>query len=83
MQLYILYFYVFIIKNVDNNSKVLFAEHLGLAEIQKGVRAGRFMQGTLLISRENYLEAFVSVKDQEKMVICFPYNNFVLLSFKS
>ncbi|GFR81945.1 exosome complex exonuclease RRP44 [Elysia marginata] len=54
--------------NVNSNSKVLFAEHLGLAEIQKGIRAGRFLQGTLLISRENYLEAYVSVKDQEKMI---------------
>ncbi|GFN79180.1 exosome complex exonuclease rrp44, partial [Plakobranchus ocellatus] len=53
--------------NLDGN-KVMFAEHLGLAEIQRGIRAGRYMQGTLLISRENYLEAFVSVKDQEKMV---------------
>ncbi|BFZ19682.1 hypothetical protein BsWGS_22722 [Bradybaena similaris] len=48
--------------------KIMFSEHLGLAEIQKGIRAGRLLQGTLLISRENYLEANVSVRDQERMV---------------
>ncbi|CAG5119545.1 unnamed protein product, partial [Candidula unifasciata] len=48
--------------------KIMFSEHLGLAEIQKGIRAGRYLQGTILISRENYLEANVSVRDQERMI---------------
>jgi len=52
----------------DKAGKTLFAEHLGLAEIQRGVRAGRLKQGTLLISRENYLEANVSIRDMEEMV---------------
>jgi len=52
----------------DKTGKILFAEHLALAEIQRGVRAGRLKQGTLLISRENYLEANVSIRDQEEMV---------------
>ncbi|XP_059142124.1 exosome complex exonuclease RRP44-like [Physella acuta] len=54
--------------SADTSGKVLFSEHLGLADIQKGIRAGRFLQGTLLISRENYLEANVSVKDKDHMV---------------
>ncbi|XP_005105731.1 exosome complex exonuclease RRP44 [Aplysia californica] len=52
----------------DFGGKTLFPEHLGLAEIQKGIRSGKYLQGTLLISRENYLEANVSVRDQENMV---------------
>ncbi|CAL1543487.1 unnamed protein product [Lymnaea stagnalis] len=53
---------------LDGTNKVLFAEHLGLVEIQKGIRSGKYLQGTLLISRENYLEANVSVKDRDHMV---------------
>ena len=50
---------------------MIFPEHLGLADIQKGIRAGKYFQGNLLISRENYLEANVSVRDQENFVSLF------------
>ncbi|XP_052231000.1 exosome complex exonuclease RRP44-like isoform X2 [Dreissena polymorpha] len=53
---------------VVEKDKVQFPEHLSLAEIQKGIRTGKYLQGTFLASRENYLEANVSVHNQEKMV---------------
>ncbi|ELU08883.1 hypothetical protein CAPTEDRAFT_225692 [Capitella teleta] len=46
----------------------LFPEHLPLSEIQKGIRSGKFLQGTFQASRENYLEANVNVQDQEQAV---------------
>lgn len=52
----------------DGGGKTLFPEHLGLAEMQRGFRSGKFLQGTLLISRENYLEANVSVRDHDNFV---------------
>uniref|UniRef100_A0A2C9KY59 CSD1 domain-containing protein n=1 Tax=Biomphalaria glabrata TaxID=6526 RepID=A0A2C9KY59_BIOGL len=39
-----------------------------MAEIQKGIRSGKYLQGTILISRENYLEANVSIRDKDQMV---------------
>lgn len=51
-----------------DGGKTLFAEHLGLAEMQRGIKSGKYSQGTLLISRENYLEANVSVRDRENFV---------------
>lgn len=50
------------------SNKELFPEHLPLSEIQRGIKTGRYLQGNFLASRENYLEANVSVENQEKMV---------------
>nr|KAI8762821.1 exosome complex exonuclease RRP44 [Biomphalaria glabrata] len=55
-------------QSISDKNKVLFAEHLGMAEIQKGIRSGKYLQGTILISRENYLEANVSIRDKDQMV---------------
>ncbi|XP_075908336.1 exosome complex exonuclease RRP44-like [Petromyzon marinus] len=43
-------------------SRVIFPEHLPLSQLQQGVRSGRFVQGTFLASRENYLEATLRVR---------------------
>ncbi|KAL8570447.1 exosome catalytic subunit dis3 [Nucella lapillus] len=48
--------------------KVLFAEHLPLSGIQMGIKSGRYKQGGFLASRENYLEANISVEGMDKMV---------------
>ena len=48
--------------------KQLFPEHLPLSEIQRGLKSGRFVQGTFQASRENYLEANVNVQDKEEQV---------------
>ncbi|KAH9505754.1 exosome catalytic subunit dis3 [Bulinus truncatus] len=55
-------------QSISDKNNVLFAEHLGLAEVQKGIRSGKYLQGTILISRENYLEANVSIRDRDQMV---------------
>ncbi|KAK0045183.1 exosome complex exonuclease RRP44 [Biomphalaria pfeifferi] len=55
-------------QSISDKNKVIFAEHLGMAEIQKGIRSGKYLQGTILISRENYLEANVSIRDKDQMV---------------
>ena len=49
----------------------MFPEHLPLSEIQKGLKSGRFLQGSFMASRENFLEGFVSVQDQEEQVFIF------------
>lgn len=40
---------------------MLFPEHLPLSTIQAGIKKGSFLQGTFRASRDNYLEATVSV----------------------
>ena len=52
------------------DSKVIFPDHLPLVEIQRGIKSGKYLQGSFLASRENYLEANVSVHNAEKMVCC-------------
>ena len=47
---------------------MLFPEHLHLSEIQRGIKSSRYHQGNFLASRENYLEANVSVDGMDKMV---------------
>ncbi|XP_075909488.1 exosome complex exonuclease RRP44-like isoform X1 [Petromyzon marinus] len=52
-------------------SRVIFPEHLPLSQLQQRVRSGRFVQGTFLASRENYLEGILSVRgdgDSDKEV---------------
>lgn len=48
--------------------KVLFAEHKQLPELQTGIKSGRYKQGTIQISRENFLEGNVFVEGQEEPV---------------
>uniref|UniRef100_S4RYC5 CSD1 domain-containing protein n=1 Tax=Petromyzon marinus TaxID=7757 RepID=S4RYC5_PETMA len=53
-------------------SRVIFPEHLPLSQLQQGVRSGRFVQGTFLASRENYLEGTLRVRgdgDSDKEVL--------------
>nr|XP_032801142.1 exosome complex exonuclease RRP44-like [Petromyzon marinus] len=52
-------------------SRVIFPKHLPLSQLQQGVRSGRFVQGTFLASRENYLEGTLRVRgdgDSDKEV---------------
>ncbi|XP_076462182.1 LOW QUALITY PROTEIN: exosome complex exonuclease RRP44-like [Babylonia areolata] len=49
-------------------NKVLYPEHLPLSAIQMGIKSGRYKQGGFLASRENYLEANISVEGMDKMV---------------
>ncbi len=46
----------------------MFPAHLPLSEIQRGLKSGRFLQGSFQASRENYLEANVMLasKDDEE-----------------
>ncbi|XP_033754703.1 exosome complex exonuclease RRP44-like [Pecten maximus] len=53
---------------VHSQDRLLFPEHLPLSEIQRGIKSGRYFQGSFMASRENYLEANVSVHDMDKMV---------------
>lgn len=55
-------------KQEGDKEKFLYPEHLPLSAIQQGVKSGRFIQGTFRASRDNYLEANVSVHDEEKQV---------------
>ncbi len=50
----------------------VFPEHLPLSQIQKGLKFGRFLQGTFQASRDNYLEANVGVQDREDFVNYLP-----------
>lgn len=43
----------------------VFPEHLPLSEIQRGLKSGRFVQGSFQASRENYMEANINVYDSE------------------
>lgn len=60
---------------VVEHDKVQFPEHLSMVELQRGIKSGRFLQGSFLASRENYLEANVSIHNQEKMVFIQGHKN--------
>ena len=53
---------------VIDSKRVLFPEHLSLSDIQRGMKSGRYLQGTFQASRENYLEANVSTTSRDEMV---------------
>lgn len=53
---------------VTEGKKDLYPEHLVLSEIQRGLKAGRYLQGSFQASRENYLEATVNVHDEDEPV---------------
>jgi hypothetical protein len=46
--------------------KIIFPEHVPVSEIQRGIKSGKYLQGTFQASRENYLEANVFIQDSEK-----------------
>ncbi|KAK2159602.1 hypothetical protein LSH36_150g04005 [Paralvinella palmiformis] len=50
------------------DGKPLYPEHLPLSQIQEGIKNGKYMQGTFQASRENYLEAYVNIRDEEHQV---------------
>lgn len=60
---------------VVEDHRVQFPEHLSLVELQRGIKSGRYLQGSFLASRENYLEANVSVHNQENMVFIQGHKN--------
>lgn len=49
-----------------NPFQITFPEHLPLSEVQRGLKSGKYLQGSFQASRENYLEANVFVQDSEK-----------------
>ncbi|XP_033213387.1 exosome complex exonuclease RRP44 isoform X2 [Belonocnema kinseyi] len=56
--------------DVDGESKEpLFPCHLPPSQLHEGIKSGRFMQGTFLASRENFLEGSVNVEGIEKFVL--------------
>ncbi|XP_074649854.1 exosome complex exonuclease RRP44-like [Tubulanus polymorphus] len=46
---------------VSFKDRIQYPEHLNLAAVQRGVKAGKYRQGTFHASRENYLEASVAI----------------------
>ncbi|CAF0928716.1 unnamed protein product [Adineta steineri] len=53
-------------KDIGKRKEIIFPEHVPLSEVQRGIKSGRYLQGTFQASRENYLEANVFVQDSEK-----------------
>ncbi|UYV79579.1 DIS3 [Cordylochernes scorpioides] len=47
------------ISRFTTGKKILYPEHLPLAELLRGIRAGKYHQGKFQASRTNYLEGFV------------------------
>ena len=37
-----------------------------MSEVQRGIKSGKYLQGTFQASRENYLEANVFIQDSSK-----------------
>lgn len=52
----------------QNNHKEIYPEHLHLSELQKGLKLGSLMQGSFQACRDNCLEAFVNVHDEDKQI---------------
>ncbi|EDQ90882.1 uncharacterized protein MONBRDRAFT_35038 [Monosiga brevicollis MX1] len=52
----------------------VFEAHLSPAEVQGGLKAGKLVQGTLRISRENTQEAFVKPRDDPEHPVFVPGN---------
>jgi len=53
---------------VVERDRVQYPEHLSMMEVQRGIKSGRYLQGTFRASRENYLEANVSIHGKEETV---------------
>lgn len=55
--------------DVDGESREpLFPCHLPPSQLHDGIKSGKFMQGTFLASRENFLEGSVNVEGMEQFV---------------
>lgn len=66
-------FQIFYHFQIIDGKKTEYTEHLPLAELQRGLKSGKYLQGSFQASRENYLEAMVSVHDEERMVSIHTY----------
>lgn len=55
----------------EHNNNPLYPPHLTLVNIHDGIKNGKLYQGSLSVSRENYLEASVNVECFEKAVSTF------------
>ena len=62
-------FSVLFFQAIESHGKNLYPEHLSLSEVQRGIKSGKYLQGSFMASRENYLEGNVSIRDEENMVI--------------
>ncbi|XP_064610549.1 exosome complex exonuclease RRP44-like [Liolophura sinensis] len=60
---------------IIDGKKTEYTEHLPLTELQRGLKSGKYLQGSFQASRENYLEAMVSVHNEEKMVFMQGHRN--------
>ena len=69
------------------SNKPVYPEHIPLSDIQKGLKLGRFHQGSFQTSRDNYLEALVSASDLEERVrrlairVTVSLNNIIQMKF--
>uniref|UniRef100_A0A182N1Q5 Protein DIS3 homolog n=1 Tax=Anopheles dirus TaxID=7168 RepID=A0A182N1Q5_9DIPT len=54
---------------VCESKEPLFPSHLTSTQIHEGVKSGKLMQGAFLASRENYLEGYVRVENEEKAIL--------------
>ncbi|CAB4022236.1 exosome complex exonuclease RRP44-like, partial [Paramuricea clavata] len=55
-------------QSTDGKSKQIYPEHLPLTKLQTGVKSGKYLQGKFFASRDNYLEASISVYDQNEQI---------------
>ena len=67
---------------VEVDKRFSYVEHIKLSELNRGVRAKRFRQGKLKISRSNYLVGRVHTEDGEVLiqVIWLIFSSFALTS---
>lgn len=66
-------------QNKGDNRQV-FPEHLPLSVIQKGLKSGKYLQGSFMASRENYLEGSVMVQGVDEPVSRHDLLLFVILT---
>ncbi|ESO98220.1 hypothetical protein LOTGIDRAFT_114650 [Lottia gigantea] len=59
----------------QQEGKYIYPEHLPTSEVLKGVKSGKYLQGSFMASRENYLEASVNVTDSENFVLIQGHQN--------
>ena len=53
-------------ETIEVDRSITYPEHLKLSQINTGVKSGKYKQGKLYISRENYLEGKIMCSDVEK-----------------
>lgn len=67
--------------DIESTKVALFSPHLTPNEIHDGIKKGKYVQGSFMASRENYLEGSVNVEGYEKFVsyahfdYCFSHHN--------